>query len=416
MSARANGLGDEARLLHRFVSAVDPSAVERIAVSMVDAMTVGVDAVDADADMRADALAASRASAEGLLRSLDADPWIPPPMPPALGDLARTLARRGEELTTLFKLVRFGQAEFWPAIMEIAERAVEEPAARMRLLNLLFDRFGRYIEAVLDRAAATYQDERDSLMRGAHARREQTIRALLQGDDLRIDAASRALGYELRRCHTAFELWETSGRHDSLERLEALARDLVQVLGAAHPLTTPSSASALWAWIATDSPLDHRQRTQISELGFDDDLRLAGGNSAPGTAGFRQSHLEARAARRVAGTAMPSRSVTWYADVEIVCLLSTDTNAARALVARELAGLSGSDANSAKLRKTVLAFLESAGSATAAAPKLGVHTNTVRYRMEQAEEQLGRAIGGQELALRLALMLVESLGPGVLPP
>src|SRR5262245_28320982 len=112
---------------------------------MVEAMTTGVE-VEADADVRAVTLAASRATASGVVSSLDSDPWVAPAMPHALGDLARTLARRGEDITTLLKLVRYGQSAFWPAIMEIAEGAVENPSDRMRVLNTVFDRFGRYIE------------------------------------------------------------------------------------------------------------------------------------------------------------------------------------------------------------------------------------------------------------------------------
>jgi DNA-binding PucR family transcriptional regulator len=416
MGGTVKATRDDAELRRRFVSAVEDADVERIATKMVDAMSSGVGELEADADMGADALAASRAATAGLLLSLDADPWVAPKMPPALGDLARTLARRGEDVTTLLKLTRYGQTEFWPAIMEIAERAVEDPSDRMHLLNSLFDRFGRYVEAVLDQAAADFLDERDSLMRGANARREQTIRALLAGDELNVDSASQTLGYELRRWHTAFDVWDTTGGNASHERLETLARELAQAAGAGRPLTTASSASGLWVWISTDRSLDARSREQLSRLAIDEDLRVSGGSSAIGAVGFRLSHLEAVAAQRIARASDGEAQVTWYRDVEVVSLLSSDPQAARALIARELAGLTGRDQLSAKLRKTVLAFLESGGSATAAGPLLGVHTNTVRYRMEQAEEKLERRVGGQELPLRLALMLVEKLGPDFLPP
>ena len=407
---------DDSALLRQLVSAVDEATVERIATKMVEAMTTGVGDVEADADVRAVTLAASRATAAGVLRSLDSEPWVAPAMPHALGDLARTLARRGEEITTLLKLVRYGQSEFWPAIMEITESAVEDSSARMRLLNTVFDRFGRYVEAMLEEAAADFQDERDSLMRGANARREQTIRALIEGDQLNTDAASQTLGYELRRWHTAFLLWDTAGGDASHERLEALAREVAEVAGAGRPLTTASSSSGLWAWISTDRPVDDGRRAELSRLAIDDDLQVTGGSSAIGAPGFRQSHWEAVAAQRIASASEHETPVTWYPDVEIASLLSNDARAARSLVARELVGLSGRDANSAKLRKTLLAFLESGGSPTTAAPTLGVHTNTVRYRMEQAEERLERPIGVQELPLRLALMLVETLGTDLLPP
>ena len=158
---------------------------------------------------------------------------------------------RGEEITTLLKLVRYGQSEFWPAIMEITESAVEDSSARMRLLNTVFDRFGRYVEAMLRRPLRSFRTNATASC-GANARREQTIRALLEGDPLNTDAASQTLGYELRRWRTAFLLWDTAGGDASHERLEALAREVAEVAGAGRPLTTASSSSGLWAWISTD--------------------------------------------------------------------------------------------------------------------------------------------------------------------
>jgi DNA-binding PucR family transcriptional regulator len=238
---------------------------------------------------------------------------------------------------------------------------------------------------------------------------------LLKGQDLETDGASRALGYELRRCHTALAVSDPDGGHDSLAGLESVARAAAAAVDAGGILTVPSGSRGLWAWIGTYAPLSRDQITRISGLQVPPGVHAAVGAPATGMTGFRRSHEEALAAQRVALAIENAAPVTLYADVEIVSLLSHDTHAARALVARELAGLAGIDKSSAKLRQTVLAFLRSGCSATAAARDIDVHTNTVRYRIEQAEEALDRTLQGQQLQLQLALMLVETLGSGVLP-
>jgi DNA-binding PucR family transcriptional regulator len=144
-------------------------------------------------------------------------------------------------------------------------------------------------------------------------------------------------------------------------------------------------------------------------------VRISGGLPAEGADGFCRSHEEAIAAQRVAIEGSRERTVTWYDEVEVVSLLSHDAGAMRALVARELSGLSGRDATSGKLRQTALAYLRCGASATAAARELGAHKNTVRYRIQQVEEALGRPLAGQELQLQLALTLVETIGDGALP-
>ena len=204
---RTTRSGPDAAALRQLTGAIDDILIERIATSMVNAMSTAVPEAGGDPDIHADALAASRETARGFLVGLSADPWVVEGSP-ELADLARTLARRGLDITVLMKLVRYGQAVFWPAIMETAERAVENPSARMRLLQVVFERFGNYVETLLDDTVTVFQLERDLRMRGTHTRRQELIKSLIAGEEPSIDGASRVLGYELRRSHTALALWD----------------------------------------------------------------------------------------------------------------------------------------------------------------------------------------------------------------
>jgi DNA-binding PucR family transcriptional regulator len=412
---RIGGSGSDAAALRQLTAAIDDIVIDQIASSMVDAMSSGVPEAGADPDIHADALSASRETARGFLAGLGSDPWVVEGTPPGLADLARTLARRGLDITVLMKLVRYGQAVFWPAIMDTAERAVDNPSARMRLLAVVFERFGNYVETLLDDTVTVFQLERDQRMRGTHARRQEVIESLIAGEAPSIDGASRVLGYELRRSHTALALWDSRGSHEALDRLEALAQEIASALGARRALSTPSGSRGIWAWIPTDGPPTVPQRSAVGALRAHAGLRAAIGQPGTGMSGFRRSHEEALAAQRIALTDGRDELVTWYSDVEIVSLLSYDARGARALVARELAGLTGLDGQSEKLRRTTLAYVRCGCSATAAGRELGVHTNTVRYRIERAQEALGRPLQGQELRLQLGLMLVESAGSSLLP-
>jgi DNA-binding PucR family transcriptional regulator len=408
-------LVSDAEALRQFAESVDVPALEQIVSSMVDAIFSGVPSVGADTDLRAEQIAAVRATARGFLTSLSDEPWVAPKMPAALGDLARTMASRGFELTTLIKTTRQAQSVYWPELMASAEEKLADPAVRMRVLVLAFNRFSQFLEHELEGAVAEFQLERDRLMRGATARRNETIRALLDGDSVNIDAASRTLAYDLRRHHTALALWEPSARPGALDRLEALAREVMATLKSSSILITPSSSHGLWVWIGTRTPLSRADVTGVKAIPFQSDLRVAIGQTTPGTAGFTQSHEEARAAQRIADTGAVDTSIVWHADVEIASLLSHDGKGMRALVRREVAALSTADAATAKLRTTTQAYLRNACSPTAAARELGTHKNTVRYRIEQVERALERRLEGQELRLQLALMLVETLGDEVLP-
>lgn len=131
--------------------------------------------------------------------------------------------------------------------------------------------------------------------------------------------------------------------------------------------------------------------------------------------GFARSHREALAAQRVAVRSTGSPGVTVYEDVQVPCLLTDDLDELRALVARELKGLAGTDGVTSRIRNTVRVYYENNCTAAATATALGLHKNTVRYRLDQAETLLGRSVDQRRLPTELALIALESYGAAVLP-
>ena len=72
-----------------------------------------------------------------------------------------------------------------------------------------------------------------------------------------------------------------------------------------------------------------------------------------------------------------------------------------------MGGLIGPDDASARLIATLQIFFEEGSSHSRASKRLGIHENTVRYRIKQAEELLGRSVEERALELRVALVLVS---------
>ena len=166
-----------------------------------------------------------------------------------------------------------------------------------------------------------------------------------------------------------------------------------RVLGGSARTTSPYPAS----WTTSDSTLRLRRG-----------VRIAIGEPAHGIGGFRQSHEEAVQARRVAElAARPSGTITRYVRVALPAIATADLDQARTFVQRELGGLVADDDVTARLTATLRTYLDEHSSRSRTAKRLGVHENTVSYRIKQAEEILGRGVDQRTLELRVALALAN---------
>ncbi len=97
-----------------------------------------------------------------------------------------------------------------------------------------------------------------------------------------------------------------------------------------------------------------------------------------------------------------------------VALLIEDVAATRAWVRSVLRGLAADNENAARLRETVQVYLASNLSNVAAAKQLDLHYNSVKYRVKRAAEERGEDFTGDRLAVELALLVCQWLGPVVL--
>ncbi|MEV2226554.1 helix-turn-helix domain-containing protein [Nocardia vinacea] len=377
----------------------------------------------ADRDIRRDLAASTRAHARVMLSGLTSDTFDFT-LPDEVHAFARTIARRGFHLRLLLRTYHVGQE----AVLDYMSDAIDErrpPQEIERAVMLrLFERSTRWVGNSVEALTDTYMEERERILRADLNRRTETVRALLADDELDLDQASIRLGYRLAQQHLAFVCWadETSGDAEMSGQLDRVAARLAGALGSNRVLTVPSGASGMWAWVGLDDEARAAELAESARLAelvagqVDAPVRVAFGVPAPQAAGFRQSHHEAVAARHVAERGPVDRArVTAYREVEIAYLVGADDAAMRGLIGRELRALAGRDVNATRLRETLHAYLKSHRSPEATAKLLGVHKNTVRYRIQRIEELLGHPIEARSLPLEIALACVATYGADALP-
>ncbi|RDI47118.1 PucR family transcriptional regulator [Nocardia mexicana] len=372
----------------------------------------------ADRDMRRDLETSTRAHALVVLSGLTQDK-LDYPVPEQAHAFARTIARRGHDLRLLLRVYHVGQEAVLEYMTEVLEQRRLPPETERATLLRLFDRSIRWISTSIEALTDTYMEERERGLRAALNQRTEIVRALLAGEDLDADQATARLGYRLAQRHLACVLWTDEdsvagaltadgdpvlpaapGESEALGRLERVAARLAGAVGNGGVLTVPSGAAALWAWIGVDGDAV----PDGSAMSVEPPVRIAVGTPADRISGFRQSHREAVAARHVAERAVRAvPRLLRYPEVEVAYLAGADEAAMRALIDRELGALVRPDAASARLRDTLHAYLRCHRSPDAAAKRLGVHKNTVRYRIQRIEELLGHPIEQRSLRLEIAL-------------
>lgn len=390
---------DADRWVHVLVTETLADDAVAAVVARFDAeIAADVGALTVDRELRRDLHASNVAQARALLRWIvsDSDEVTPPP---AAHELARTVARRGLPLKVLMQIYRAGQTVLVRHVAEVAAERVQDPKLVPGIQIRLLERASRWISVSLEILTDTYAEQRERDLRGDVARRVETVQAVVRGDLLDDGVAATRLGHPMRTAHLAAVAWVGGPPSDATD-LETTLRDGLAAAPGHRVLTVSAGSGAVWVWVSGDGVT----ADDVAGTSSRDGVRVAVGTVGTGLEGFRRSHLEALRAQFVAESAPGTASVVAYADIEVAYLLGGRPDAVGDFVARQLQGIDGTDVASDRLRRTVAAYLRHDRSLDAAARRLGVHRNTVRYRIRRAEEELGRPIGGPgRLKLELAL-------------
>jgi DNA-binding PucR family transcriptional regulator len=329
-------------------------------------------------------------------------------LPPQAVDLALSIARRQLELAVLLKIYRVGAEAVWDYFTQVVAAVPDDGPDRAEVLIYLWDHGGTWINRAVEQLIGVFYAERETTMEGTLARRGELVHAILRGDPVSADSATADLGHALRRDQTALVLWVDDDPADALTALNDVASALATAVGASRPLTVPAGRREVWAWLATRGAPDLAALREAASA--QSAVRVAGGVTAAGVEGFRQSHREAVEAQRVAAARGSGDVVTAYADVELVCLVGGNEPGVRALISRELGPLAGDEKGLDRVRETVAAYLAHGGSVEATATTLIVHKNTIRYRLAQAEELIGHPLSERRTELAVALRCFDVHG------
>jgi len=339
--------------------------------------------------------------------------------PAAAVEYARRLAQRGTPLTALLRAYRLGHLCFsdW-VLRELARHAADAHLISAAALGMSRVVAG-YIDQVSEEMVAAYTRETENWLRNRSAARAARIRDLLSGERVDLGDAEAILGYRLRQHHVGLVCWagDAAGTACGITRLEQAIGPVAAQAGCrGEPVFLPRDESSAWAWL----PLGIRDTFDAAAAGAagaDAGIRFAFGDPAKGVTGFRLTHQQAVAAAAVALAARsPAPRVVAYREVAPVAMMLASPGLLRAWVLSTLAGLAADDEHHARLRDTLLVFLQTGGSYKTTAERLMVHKNTVQYRIRKAEESLGRPVGENRHDVELALKASHWLGSSLLQP
>jgi len=332
--------------------------------------------------------------------------------PPEALAYAKEYVRRGLGLETLQRAYRIGQAtlsRMWLEELRIRADDAEELADTFGFFNeWLF----QWVETLEHRLTEYYMVERERRLRGTSAMRSEQVRMILDGSPIDIRNASATLRYELDRRHVAYVVWTTGATLDApngnvlFGEMERVAANVAALMGATDHLTVPLGGY-LACWAGFRRAPRAETLTGTLPLVTNSWINVALGQVGDRIGGFRRSHEEAVLARRVHQLRRQERQPTCvgFSDVALEVMLTHSREEARRFVAQQLGDLAGEDKSVARLRDTLRVFLEENGSFQNAAARLGVHKNTVAYRIRRAEELLGHGAKERQLELQNALRL-----------
>ena len=341
----------------------------------------------------------SNALLDGLIRNVPMHAVAPTV---EVRQLTRALVQRGLALSAVMRAYRIGVqhwTEQWAEAVGVHAGAGKDAVAVAQAGTSFV--LG-WLDEVSERLAEEYREEAERLARERSLAQVEDVRRALTDPDLDVAATSARLGYDLAGRHVALVL-----RHEAGDA-GAAVRQLTAAISNARPLIVRVDMETTWCWVPCTAAPVRAPEPAAS-------LVAAYGRPGRGLAGFRESHLEALAALRVAELARRGPgTLTRYDNVAIAAVCSTDPEWCRTFVRAELGALAADSDAVRQVRATLEEFFAANSNFRATAARLGVHHNTVRYRLERAEQVLGRPPAERRLALELALHLASRLGPWAL--
>ncbi len=331
-------------------------------------------------------------------------------------NLGRGEFHAGRSLDALLAAYRVGARLAWRRFVDAGTSGRLPPEAIYSLGEAIF----AYIDEISAESADGYAEEQSAAAGESQRRRRRLIRLLAQDPPASQEAirtAAQAAAWALPR-HLAVLVpaaAETAAGAEASgappgggepvpgeEIVEAIAARLARRLGSG---AIGGAAGGLACVFAPDPDAPGRRRQIVAAVGDEAEHAVAIGPTVPWHAAAA-SLRRAAAAFRLAATGGVAGPLVVAEDHLATLLLTADRGIAADLAASRLAPLAQlADGPRARLTETLRAWLDRPGQVQAVAAELGVHPQTVRYRLRQLRELFGTRLEDPEARFELSLAL-----------
>ncbi len=325
-------------------------------------------------------------------------------------NLGRGEFHSGRSLDALLAAYRVGARLAWRRFVEAGTAGGLQPDALYSLGEAIF----AYIDEISAESADGYAEEQSAAAGESHRRRRRLVRLLAQDPPASQEAirtASQAVAWPLPRRVAALvaAAAETAAGAEAggappgggepvpgEEIVESIALRLARRIGGS---AIGGAAGGLACVFVPDPDAPGRRRQIVAALGEED--RVAIGPTVPWHAASRSLARAAATFRLATGGRLA------VAEEHLATLLlASDRGLAADLAASRLAPLAPlADGPRERLTETLRAWLDRPGQVQAVAAELGVHPQTVRYRLKQLRELFGPQLEDPEARFELALAL-----------
>ncbi|WP_375000706.1 PucR family transcriptional regulator [Aeromicrobium sp. CTD01-1L150] len=345
-----------------------------------------------------------------------------PPVPAATA-YAVALARNNVSAAALRRAYHIGSDHLLAHIFDVVQDLDCGSAEKLRLFHYLAGWTYKYVDAITRTVMSAYEQElRASRANVAHTAAASVERVLNEHD---VDLAEfrTATGYELAQVHVGGLMWigDTGAAADQIEILTSLAHRLGERIGSSTvPLVTAIDRTSVRVWFGRkNDPTPITAEQMVTTVDTMVGARVALGSPARGPSGFRAT---AQQAEQIAIIPQVSRAVgahvVSHADeaIPMIALAAADIEATRRWVLQVLGPLAAPSEAGERQRATLRAYFDSGGNITETAKSLVMHRNSVKYRLDRAQQELGRTLHDRTLDTRIALSMCRTLGTAVLTP
>jgi hypothetical protein len=340
-------------------------------------------------------------------------------------NLGRGEFHAGRSLDALLAAYRVGARLAWRRFVEAGTAATLPPEALYSVGEAIF----AYIDEISAESADGYAEEQSAAAGESQRRRRRLIRLLAQDPPPSQEAvrtAAQAASWPLPKRVAALVVADSAGATTAggsppdasggepvpgEEIVEAIATRLARRLGSG---AVGGAAAGLACVFVPDPDAPGRRRQIVAAVG-DRTPSGSGDDSPPEVICIgptvpwplaAASLGRAAAAYRLAAAGRIAGGLVVAEDHLATLLLLADRGLAEDLAASRLAPLATlADGPRARLTETLRAWLDRPGQVQAVAAELGVHPQTVRYRLRQLRELFGTRLEDPEARFELTLAL-----------